>query len=182
MTREVLSRAVFLDRDGVINRVVERDGKMVSPRTMEDFAIYDFAAEAARVIRDAGFAIYVVTNQPDIARGLMTRATLDAMLAAVEATVAPDDVAVCPHDDHHACHCRKPKPGMLTDLASKHGVDLSRSFFVGDSWKDMDAGAAAGVPTVLIRREDNRKTRGDHEAEDLLAAAHLIASLARREE
>ncbi|MEQ8278432.1 MAG: HAD family hydrolase [Deltaproteobacteria bacterium] len=177
-----MERAVFLDRDGVINRVVERDGRMVSPRTLEDFEIFDFAADAAEVIRTAGFRIYVVTNQPDIARGLMTQATLDVMLEQVRAAIAPDDVVVCPHDDAHQCDCRKPKPGMLTALASKHDVDLSRSFFVGDSWKDIDAGAAAGVPTVLIRREDNRKTRGDYEAEDLLAAAHLIASLARREE
>lgn len=177
-----MARAVFLDRDGVINHVVERDGRMVSPRTLEDFELFEGVTEAARILRSAGYAIYVVTNQPDIARGHLSQDTLDEMLAQVRAAIEPDEIVVCDHDDHHQCACRKPKPGMLLDLGERHGLDLSACFFVGDSYKDMDAGRAAGVPTVLIRREDNRKTSGDYEAESLLSAAHLIASLAGHEE
>jgi D-glycero-D-manno-heptose 1,7-bisphosphate phosphatase len=152
---------VFFDRDGVLNEVMFRDGAPVAPLRAADFRIAAGAPEAVRRLRDAGVPSYVVTNQPDLARGKLAQAEFDRMIAALRAEVPVDDVAWCPHDDADQCHCRKPKPGMLTDLAAKHGVDLVRSAMVGDTWKDMDAGRAAGVRTILLRRPYNGGVRAD---------------------
>lgn len=171
---EAAARAVFLDRDGVVNAVVFRNGKPASPRTLEELVFEPGVEEAVRRLKAAGFKVFLCTNQPDVARGLMSAEVLEAMHEKVRARLPLDDLRACTHDNHHECDCRKPKPGMLTSLAAKHGVDLSRSYFVGDSHKDMDAGRAAGVVTVLLRRGYNQGTRGDVEVETLDAAVARI--------
>lgn len=142
--------AVFLDRDGILNELVERDGRPVSPRFPADFRIRCGAADAVHALRRAGLPVFVVTNQPDVARGHLTAAALDAMSALLRAAVPIDDLAVCPHDDVDGCGCRKPKPGMLLELAKRWNVDLEGSYMVGDSWRDVEAGRAAGCRTILV--------------------------------
>lgn len=151
MTRSV--RAVFLDRDGVLNALVRRNGRPVSPRVPGDFRLFDDAYEALRALRSSGFRIFVVTNQPDIARGHLDSADLHEMLAIVRRELEVDDIAFCPHDDSDDCACRKPAPGMLLDLARRWNVDLRRSFMIGDSWRDVEAGRRAGCRTILIVRD-----------------------------
>jgi D-glycero-D-manno-heptose 1,7-bisphosphate phosphatase len=143
-------RAMFLDRDGVLNRALVRDGIPCSPRTIEEFEILPGVEEALTDLRAAGFVLVVVTNQPDVARGRMSRDALNAMHRALLARLPIDEIRICHHDDADHCLCRKPRPGMLCEAAARWGIDLSRSIMVGDRWRDISAGRAAGCRTFLI--------------------------------
>jgi len=169
-----VNRAVFLDRDGVINHAIVREGKAYSPRTRDEFRIVEGAASAVRALQEAGFKVRVVTNQPDIARGLLSTADSDWMTDQVLAETHVDEVLVCPHDDHYGCACRKPKPGMLLEGAGKWGIDLAQSFMIGDGWKDMEAGKQAGCTCILIDAIYNKDIGCDYRVKDLKSAAELI--------
>jgi D-glycero-D-manno-heptose 1,7-bisphosphate phosphatase len=145
-----MSRAVFLDRDGTLNEAIMRDGKPYAPLTLEEFRILPGAAEGLAQLKAAGFLLIVVTNQPDVARGLQKLAMVEAMNDVLRNNLPLDDVLVCYHDDGDNCECRKPRPGLLLEGAAKYGVDLAGSFMVGDRSKDIEAGEAAGCRTVLI--------------------------------
>ena len=145
-----MSRAVFLDRDGTINRAFVRGGKPYPPPTLEAFEYLPGAVDAICALKGAGFAIIVVTNQPDVARGRQSRAAVDAMHQRLLAETSVDQVYACFEEDSPACHCYKPKPGMLLDAARDHGLDLAGSFMVGDRWRDVGAGINAGCKTVFI--------------------------------
>jgi D-glycero-D-manno-heptose 1,7-bisphosphate phosphatase len=147
---EVVRRAVFLDRDGVINANIERDGRLLAPRSLDQFVIMPGVREAVARLRGAGFVVIVVTNQPDIATGHITRTLLDRMHETLNAELAVDDIKVCPHVDADKCACRKPKPGLLLEAAAERGIDLAASFMVGDRTSDIEAGRAAGCSTVWI--------------------------------
>src|SRR5579872_2561801 len=142
--------AVFLDRDGVLNRTHVRDGKPFPPSGLEDFELLPNVASALHDLKAHGFALYVITNQPDVARGNQTRESIEAMHQVLAASLPVDDIFVCYHDDTDHCDCRKPKPGLLFQAQRKHNVDLARSFVVGDRWRDIDAGHNAGCRTILI--------------------------------
>lgn len=150
MARSSSARAVFLDRDGVLNAPVIRDGRSYPPATVEEMRLLDGVVEACTALKQAGFLLLCVTNQPDIARGTTTSATVERINSTLMRELQLDEVLTCPHDDGDACHCRKPKPGLLIDAAKHYGVDLSRSFMVGDRWRDIEAGRAAGCRTVYI--------------------------------
>jgi D-glycero-D-manno-heptose 1,7-bisphosphate phosphatase len=172
-------KAVFLDRDGTLNRLVVRDGRSVSPRSLDDFELYGDAAAAVERLRARGFMTFVVSNQPDIARGLLSAAELDRMTARLRERVSFDDMAFCTHDDADRCHCRKPAPGMIMDLAKRWQVDLKSSFVVGDSWRDMEAGRGAGCMTIFIARDGmdaGTQPASDTRVRDLAGAADYILS------
>ena len=148
------SRAVFLDRDGVINRAVVRDGRPYPPSSLAELELLPDAHEALARLRSAGFRLIVVTNQPDVARGAQTREAVEAIHAALLAEGLPlDDFRVCYHDDDDRCDCRKPLPGMLLSAAQEHNLDLTASFMIGDRWRDVEAGRRAGCTTVFIDNE-----------------------------
>jgi D-glycero-D-manno-heptose 1,7-bisphosphate phosphatase len=171
-------RAVFLDRDGVINRAVVRDGLPYGPDLVDELEILPGVKEALSRLRDAGFRLVVVTNQPDVARGTRRREEVEAMNAALAAALALDDIRVCYHDDADNCTCRKPKPGMLEDAARDAGLDLSRSFMVGDRWRDVGAGRRAGCTTIFIDHNyaERRPERPDAIVGSLPEAADWILS------
>jgi D-glycero-D-manno-heptose 1,7-bisphosphate phosphatase len=169
-----VNRAVFLDRDGVINHAIIRDGKAFSPRSREEFRLIEGAATAVRTLQAAGFKVLVVTNQPDIARGLLSTDDLDWMTSQALSETRVDDLLVCPHDDHHGCLCRKPLPGMLREGAKKWDIDLARSYMIGDGWKDMEAGNAAGCTCILIEAEYNRDVQCRHRVHNLSEAIEII--------
>jgi len=145
-----MTRAVFLDRDGVLNKAYIRKGKPFSPDTVEEMIIVPDAAEALQRLRRHGFRLIVATNQPDIARKRLTRGEVDAMNAHLRERLPLDSIEVCPHDDADNCDCRKPKPGLLVNAAKREGIALNESFMVGDRYRDIEAGHSAGCRTVLV--------------------------------
>jgi D-glycero-D-manno-heptose 1,7-bisphosphate phosphatase len=150
--------AVFFDRDGVLNEPVVRDGKPYPPATVAELQISPGAKSALDGLRAAGFVLICVTNQPDVARGTLTFATLEALHEKLQESLSLDEVIACTHDDSDHCTCRKPQPGMILDAARRHTIDLNRSYLVGDRWRDIDAGHAAGCRTILVDRQyDERK-------------------------
>ncbi len=143
-------RAVFLDRDGVINRAFVRDGKPFPPPTPQELEILPGVPEALRDLKSHGYKLIVVTNQPDVGRGKQSRQALDAMHEALRKRLPLDDIFVCCHTERDNCDCRKPSPGMLLEAAQKYNIDLAASFMVGDRWRDIDAGYNAGCKTILV--------------------------------
>lgn len=148
-----MKRAVFLDRDGVLVETFVRDGAPFAAATLEEFHIIPDATSQVQRLRDAGFLCVVFTNQPELARGNLTMETVKAMHDRLRKTVLLDAIYTCPHDDTAGCDCRKPKPGMLLAAKDELGIELSQSFVIGDRWRDIGAGMAAGCHTVLIQRE-----------------------------
>jgi D-glycero-D-manno-heptose 1,7-bisphosphate phosphatase len=169
--------AVFLDRDGVLNAIVEREGRPESPRQRGEFLLVPGAHESVRRLRAAGLPVFVVTNQPDLARGLLPAPELEAMMRQLADHVGVDDARVCPHEDRDGCACRKPAPGMILELAERWGVDTRRSFMVGDTWRDVEAGRAAGCRTVLLRTWYNDDADGDMTVSDLGEAVDWILAV-----
>jgi D-glycero-D-manno-heptose 1,7-bisphosphate phosphatase len=150
-------RAVFLDRDGVINRAVVRDGKPYPPDSLAGLEILSGVPDALEQLRAAGFLNIVVTNQPDVATGKQRREVVEAMHARLLATLAIDAVKVCYHVAADNCACRKPKPGMLQEAAAELGIDLAASFLVGDRWRDIGAAHAAGCKAYFVERDYKEK-------------------------
>jgi D-glycero-D-manno-heptose 1,7-bisphosphate phosphatase len=174
-------RAVFLDRDGVLNQPVMRNGKPFPPASVDQLRLYPDAAAALARLKRAGYLLIVVTNQPDVARGTTERAAVEAINSAIGEALGVDDFFVCWHDDADGCGCRKPKPGLLLAGAERYGIDLSRSFLIGDRWRDIDAGAAAGCRTVLIDRgyrERAPEHTPDFRAESIGAAVGWVLQTA----
>lgn len=142
--------AVFLDRDGVVNRAFVRDGKPYPPDTLEQFELLPGAEQAMRSLREAGFLVIVVTNQPDVATGKQSREVVEAMHRRLRDAGLCDDILACFHTQADHCSCRKPRPGMLLEAARIWQIDLAASFMVGDRWRDVDAGNAAGCTSIFI--------------------------------
>ena len=142
-------RAVFLDRDGVLNAAVVRDGVPYPPRDVDELEVLPGAEDACNRLR-AAFDLVVVTNQPDIARGTRAPETVQRINDALLAALPLDEIVVCPHDDADGCPCRKPRPGMLLDAAERLGIDLATSFMVGDRWRDVEAGRRAGCRVAFV--------------------------------
>ncbi len=152
----LMGRAVFLDRDGVINRAIVRKGRPYPPANLAELELLPGVPEALTRLHVAGFRLIVVTNQPDVARGKTPRATVEAIhhglqMGSAERPPLPiDRFQVCYHDDADGCSCRKPAPGLLLEAAREEGLDLAASFMVGDRWRDIEAGQRAGCTTLFI--------------------------------
>ena len=150
LTLRPIRSAVFLDRDGVLSEAIVRNGKPYPPRDLTELVITRGAAAALQALKYEGFLLIVVTNQPDVARGTISRAEIDKINARLSAVLPLDAIEVCEHDDAAQCDCRKPKPGMILRAREKFCVDLADSFMVGDRWRDIEAGRRAGCRSVLI--------------------------------
>ena len=168
------NRAVFLDRDGVINKVIYRDGRPTSPRNIDEFEFEAGVGKALKRLRSAGFKLLVVTNQPELARGLVTIEALDLMTHRIVDALKIDEVRVCPHDNDDGCSCRKPQPGMLLELAEKYDLSLNDSYIVGDTWKDSRAGSSAGCKSIILDRPYNHDDPADWRVPDLSSAVDVI--------
>jgi D-glycero-D-manno-heptose 1,7-bisphosphate phosphatase len=170
----ITRRAIFLDRDGVINKVkIDKKGPH-SPRTFKQFELIPGVESALMTFHDRGYLNIIVTNQPDVSRGLMRRGELNKMLEFTKKTLPIDDILVCPHDDADNCQCRKPKPGLIQGAAKKWNVDLKNSFFIGDTWKDVEAAKAAGCQSVLINMPYNIEIKSDYRINNLSDAAGFV--------
>jgi len=176
-----MNRAVFLDRDGVLNLPVVKSGLPYPPQTLAEFQLYPEVPEACVLLREAGFLLVVVTNQPDVGRGTQSLQTVEAMHEKLRQSITLDRIEICAaaNDTAPDARRRKPVPGMLTDASAALQIDLSRSYLVGDRWRDIDCGHAAGCTTILIERDYAEKLRQPphHRVAHLLEAARLILSL-----
>ncbi len=152
MSPEIGRCCVFLDRDGVLNEALVRRGRPHPPSSVDELRILPGVPESCARLSRAGFALVVVTNQPDIARGSATPAVVEEIHAYLRSQIALDAIYVCPHDDAEGCGCRKPRAGLLLQAASDLGLDLGRSYMVGDRWRDVEAGQRAGCRTVFVDR------------------------------
>ena len=171
-----MSRAVFLDRDGVLVETKVLDGVPRPATSVDELDLLPGVAEACARLRDAGFLLIVVTNQPDVARGNLTPEAVEAMHLELAQALALDDIAVCMHDDADGCDCRKPQPGMLLAAAGHFGIDLAASFLVGDRWRDVEAAHRAGCRAVFVDRgyDEALTVQPDATVRDLAEAADWI--------
>lgn len=172
-------RAVFLDRDGVINRAIVRAGKPYPPVGLEELEILPGVREALVQLKAAGFVLVVISNQPDVARGTMAREVVEAIIAKLAERLPVDNFRTCYHDSGDGCDCRKPKQGMLLAAARDHGIDLTASFMVGDRWRDVEAGRRAGCRTLFIDYgyDERQPDACDYRVKTLAEAAEIILSL-----
>ena len=172
------ARAVFLDRDGVINRALERASKPYPPRTLAEFEILPEVPAACARLKAAGFLLVVVTNQPDVGRGTIKQELVETIHDEMRRRLPIDRVEVCYHPGQGLsdCDCRKPKPGMLRRAAQALGVALEQSWMVGDRWRDVDCGRAAGCKTIFIDRgyAEELRQKPDFSARNLGEAADII--------
>jgi len=176
--KAAMCRAVFLDRDGVINRALERDGKPYPPTTLAEFELLPDVPAALAKLKAAGFLLIVATNQPDVGRGTLTQAVVDSIHAHLLRELPIERVEVCFHPGKGLsdCACRKPKPGMLLRAAKDLNIDLAQSWMIGDRWRDVDCGHAAGCRTVFIDYgyAEALKQKPDFSARNLGQAADII--------
>jgi D-glycero-D-manno-heptose 1,7-bisphosphate phosphatase len=171
------AKAVFLDRDGVLNEPIVREGKPYPPGSVAEWKLLPGVREACERLRAAGYLLVVVTNQPDVGRGTQQQEEVEAMHWVMCAELPLNRVEVCYHAGRgEVCDCRKPAPGMLLRAAEALEIDLARSFMVGDRWRDIDAGAAAGCRTVFIERGYSEELRAAPEfrVRDLGEAVEII--------
>lgn len=169
--------AVFLDRDGIINRAVLRDGKPYPPARTADLELMPGAIASLPKLVDAGYLLIGITNQPDVARGTQSREVVEAINAWIQSRLPISEIFVCYHDEEDNCACRKPKPGLIFRAAEKYALDLSRSWMVGDRWKDIAAGQAAGLRTIFVDyhyRETYQGFPATYHVEDTEFLAEII--------
>jgi len=176
-----MTRAVFLDRDGVLIRTFVRQGVPHPPQTLDQVEVLPGVAHALHMLRVEGFELVVVTNQPDVARGTQTRGAVEAINAELGRQLPLDEICVCYHDTADRCACRKPAPGMLLAAAQRRGIDLASSFMVGDRGSDIAAGTAAGCASFLIQTPYSKcdKVKPHALATDLADVARQILSFPR---
>lgn len=171
--------AIFLDRDGVLNRTVVVEGVPHPPQAVEHLDVLPGVAEAIAGLAKLRVPLIVITNQPDVARGTQTRETVESINRALR-TLLPHLTAfyTCFHDTADNCPCRKPKAGLLTEAARAYNIDLSRSFMVGDRWSDIVAGQTAGCRTILIDLPYSKREKcaPDFRAASLAEAAQIIVT------
>jgi len=168
--------AVFLDRDGVINRAFVRNGTPYPPDSLAALEILPGVPEALNVLRSRGYLLVVVTNQPDVARGTLSRGVVDGIHARLQGEFHFDAILTCFHDDTDDCDCRKPQPGLLLRAAHDFGIDLGSSFMVGDRWRDVEAGRRAGCRTFFIdcSYDERLPSSFDFRAGSLMEASEII--------
>ncbi|MBX7220712.1 MAG: HAD family hydrolase [Blastocatellia bacterium] len=171
--------AVFLDRDGVLNRTFVRNGIPHPPATLAELEILPGVPEALERLAAGRFWLLVVTNQPDVARGQQQQSVVEAINQALSSQLPLDGFFTCFHDNADACPCRKPKPGLILEAARQFEINLAASFLVGDRWSDIVAGAAAGCRTILLDQPYSHRERcqPDFVSQDLFRATELIHTL-----
>lgn len=171
-----MKKAIFLDRDGVINKAFIKDQKPYAPLAYEELEILPGVKEAIVRLKNLNYICLVVTNQPDVSRGKIKKETVVKMNKFLKEEIKLDDFFVCYHDDHDNCKCRKPKSGLLKDAAQKWDVDFKKSYMVGDRWKDIEAGLNVGCKTIFINHnyKETKKIISNFTTNNLANAVYII--------
>lgn len=170
-------KAVFFDRDGVLNIPKVFNGKPYAPRKFIDFKIYDGAKDSLKKLKNAGFFLVVITNQPDIGNGLVDIKEINSMHDFLKKELPIDYIEVCPHSQSKNCNCRKPKPGLIFSAVDKHSINLEKSWLIGDRWSDIVAGVSSGLKTIFIDHKYKEKTQKfgpDYIVSDTNKACELV--------
>jgi len=174
-----MKRAVYLDRDGVINEVIFRGGdnsKPIAPWEIEEFKLAQGIKKPLEKLSQMGFYLFIVTNQPDIAKGILKFSTVKKMNDIILNELPIDEIMVCSHIDSDNCYCRKPQPGMIINLAKKWGINLRNSFLIGDNWKDIESGKTAGCRTILLDKYYNKSVKTDYRVKNLRMSVEVVES------
>ena len=174
-----MKKAVFLDRDGVINKAFIKNGLPESPNSLSELEILPGVKESISRLKKLNFICLVVTNQPDVQRGKIKKNTIIKMNNFLKKKIELDDIFVCYHDDHDNCNCRKPKPGLLLQARKKWNVDFKKSFIVGDRWRDIQAGKKVGCKTIFLdyKYKDIKPKNPDYVTDTLLNATYIIENI-----
>jgi len=174
-----MNRAVFLDRDGVLNYTKVINGKPYPPDSLTQFKLLPNVSSALALLHDVGYLLIVVTNQPDVARGKVSIEVVEEINDFLKSSLPLDFIYSCYHDDYENCYCRKPKPGAFIEAASKYKIDLSKSFMVGDRWRDVEAGQSAGCKTFFIDYgySEKQPNTQNYTVSSLYEAAKIIIGL-----
>lgn len=176
-----MNKAVFLDRDGVINQVNLIDGKPFPPKNLSELKLLPNVNDALEILKNAGFFLIVITNQPDVSRGKVNVAEVENINKFLKKTLPIDDIFTCYHDDNDNCKCRKPQPGNLIHAGKIYGINLEQSFMIGDRWRDIEAGKNAGCKTFFIDCNYNEKQPDFYsfKVSSLFEASRLIVEMKR---
>jgi D-glycero-D-manno-heptose 1,7-bisphosphate phosphatase len=174
---KTMKSAVFIERDGVLNKARVERQQQLSPLTLDEFRVQKDAALLLLRLKTAGFVLIATTNQPGLSRGYQSRRELDLMHALLRRQLPLDDILVCPHDETDHCPCRKPAPGLIVEAVFKWHLDLDRSFVISDKWQDAEAARSAGCTSLLIQSPWLKFVRHDLILPDLAAVVGKILHL-----
>jgi D-glycero-D-manno-heptose 1,7-bisphosphate phosphatase len=171
-----MKKAIFLDRDGVINQAKIIDGKPYSPNSIDELILLPKVFDALKILKKAGFFLFVITNQPDVSRGFVKKKSIEKIHKFLKKIFPIDDIFVCFHDDDENCNCRKPNPGNIYKAIKKYNIDISSSFIIGDRWKDIEAGKKVGCKTIFIdyNYKEKRPVSFDFKVNSLYDASKII--------
>jgi len=174
-----MKKSVFLDRDGVINKVYIKDGLPQSPNSLDELKILPGVKESIIKLKKLNFICLVVTNQPNVSRGIIEKKNVKEINNFLQHEISFDDIFVCYHDDIDNCNCRKPKPGLLLQAGKKWDVDFKKSFMIGDRWRDIQAGEKAGCKTIFLdyKYNDIKPKSPSFISDTLLNAVYIIEKL-----
>ena len=174
-----MKKAVFLDRDGVVNKAFIRNGLPTSPISLNELEILPGVKESILKLKKLNYICLLVTNQPDVSRGKIEKKTVIEMNNFLKKEIKLDDIFVCYHDDKDNCKCRKPKPGMIIQASKKWDIDVRKSFMIGDRWRDIQAGINAGCKTFFIDNNYNedKLVEASYTSANLLGAVIIIEKL-----
>ena len=146
-----MKRAVFIERDAILNEVRTGPKQQITPISLEEFKVISAAAEPLKKLKAVGFVLIATTNQPGLSRGYQSRGELDRMHNLLCRTFPLDDIMLCPHDEADHCPCRKPRPGLLIEAGFKWHLNLDHSYVISDKWQDAEAARTAGCTSLLIK-------------------------------
>lgn len=173
-----MNKAVFLDRDGVLNKSIVKDGKPYPPASIKEFEILPGVVDGIASLKSAGFITIVVTNQPDVGRGVTLEQDVQKINQFLQQELGLDDVFCCFHGGQENCDCRKPKPGMILAASLKWNIDLTKSYMIGDRWRDIEAAIAANVTSILIDYHyDEKRVEPDFSCTEFKSAVEYILNL-----
>ena len=174
-----MKKAVFLDRDGVINKAIIKNGKPLSPNSLNELEILPGVRQSITKLKKLNFVCLVVTNQPNVARKKIDKNSVIQMNNYLKNEIPLDDIFVCYHDDKDNCDCRKPKPGLLLEAGKKWDVDFKKSFMIGDRWRDIQSGEKAGCKTIYLdyNYKDIKPKNPNFITDTLLNATYLMEKI-----
>jgi len=171
-----MEKAVFLDRDGVLNRAFIKNGKPFPPYDLNNLEILEGVKDIIVDLKKSNWLVIVVTNQPDVARNITSKKDVEKINNYLKLILQFDEIYTCYHDNDDFCDCRKPKPGMLVTASRKNNIVLKNSYMVGDRWSDIEAGNKVGCKTIFIdyNYKEKKPVNFNYRVKSINEAAKII--------